>query len=344
VYIVGIRGGELQRLTTDGRILGAPPVISADDSTVVFVRRDQITVRDQMFVLKLGTMVATPLFNSFGPGNLSPIGLSADGRQLLFAFTESGIGRVGLIDTDGMNFQELRQLNPPFAFSGDATTVAHVTGSSTGALTFFSTENSDPAITLEPDAVSGPPSITFDGREVSYQSVLPGQPTDIYAINTNGTDRRNVTNTPAGTDSQGSPLTSYGGVVSQNGAAVAFVSTADLMVGNNSDHSREVFVMLLRPSLAIDGLAGSSRPHEDTFTFTGFGFTPNGPVTRRLRQPDGTEVTLTPAMSADANGKIMWQFPTDGNTPLGTFEAWVIDDTTGNISNVVYETVMPVGQ
>ncbi len=77
-------------------------------------------------------------------------------------------------------------------------------------------------------------------------------------------------------------------------AVVAFVSNGDLQPGMNSDLGYELFSALLRPSLSVDGAPVSSHPQQQSFAFTGFGFMPNQIVTRRVRQPNGVEVTLLP--------------------------------------------------
>ncbi len=94
------------------------------------------------------------------------------------------------------------------------------------------------------------------------------------------------------------------------------------------------------PTLRIDVGLRSEKPQGQTFNFTGSGYTPNGTVTRRMRQPDGTEITLTPKLKADASGTIRWSFTSSCANPVGTYILWAIDDTTGrglNWSNEVYE-------
>ena len=159
----------------------------------------------------------------------------------------------------------------------------------------------------------------------------------MFCVNPGEGSLINVTNVPGpfGGPTTRTPL------VSANGAVVTFWSTADLAPGLNSDLSPEVFVALLKPSLSVDAAPASTRSLGDTFIFTGFGFTPDGPVTRRVRQPNGTEVILGPPMTADLSGRISWTFESTAGTPTGTYQLWVIDDNTGRISNTVYETVLP---
>ncbi|MBI3659272.1 hypothetical protein HY230_02205 [Candidatus Acetothermia bacterium] len=48
---------------------------------------------------------------------------------------------------------------------------------------------------------------------------------------------------------------------------------------------------------------------------------------------------MTPAISADSNGNISWDFTSTCATPVGTSQLWVVDDTTGISSNTVTQTV-----
>lgn len=93
------------------------------------------------------------------------------------------------------------------------------------------------------------------------------------------------------------------------------------------------------PTLRIDGSTSSTRPVGQTFVTSGSGFTPNRSVTRYLRQPNGSQVTLTPTMSADGNGNLSWSYAPVCTTPLGTHTLWVIDDATGRTSNTVTQVV-----
>ncbi|MBI1743925.1 hypothetical protein HYR54_12795 [Candidatus Acetothermia bacterium] len=90
------------------------------------------------------------------------------------------------------------------------------------------------------------------------------------------------------------------------------------------------------PLITITPSAGSQGT---TFRTNGSGFTPNRTVTRHLLKPNGQEIILTPAISADSNGNISWDFTSTCATPVGTSQLWVVDDTTGISSNTVTQTV-----
>jgi hypothetical protein len=183
-------------------------------------------------------------------------------------------------------------------------------------------------------------SVSCDGLVACYAALVGFQRGDIFCSNTDGTGLRNISNTPDGVTPDGLPLAANFPDLSENGSVVVFGSSADLDTGRNPDLSFEIFVALLRPRLGVDGAAISTRPPGETFSFTGFGFTPNGPLTRRIRRPDGIEVTLEPPMTADIFGKVSWTFEATVETPPGTYNIWVIDDTTGRISNTVYEAII----
>lgn len=98
------------------------------------------------------------------------------------------------------------------------------------------------------------------------------------------------------------------------------------------------------PTLRIDGGTSRTRPQGETFTFTGSGYTPRGTVSRLMRGPDGNDVPLTPAITADASGNVNWTFTPNCSNPTGEFTIWAIDDATGRgwfWSNHVTESVTP---
>jgi hypothetical protein len=94
-----------------------------------------------------------------------------------------------------------------------------------------------------------------------------------------------------------------------------------------------------RPMLRIDGTASSTRAIGETFVSTGSGFTPNGAVTRYLRDPNGNQVVLTPTLTANGSGNISWSFTPECTTPLGTSRLWARDDATGQVSDTVTQIV-----
>jgi hypothetical protein len=229
--------------------------------------------------------------------------------------------------TEGRDFHVFpTQFGDPL-LSGDG----RLMGNSTGV---FKTDGTG-FQALDQRVVFGAPghSITFDGSVLCYAaSIVFVGVDDIYCIKTDATALFNLTSPPGGANS-------YSPGISDNGAVVVFVSSADLDPPNNPDGQRRIFSALLRPSLSIDGAAASDRPRGETFALGGFGFTPGRPVMRRVRQPNGVEVTLEP-LNATTDGRISWAFPTDANTPTGTYLIWVIDEDTGRISNIVRETII----
>lgn len=121
------------------------------------------------------------------------------------------------------------------------------------------------------------PSLPFDGFEASYLGVAPGPSPHGVIVEMTGVNERTVS---------GAELYS---LLSANGSTLAFLSTGNL-TGENADGSYELFVTTLRPSLAVDGgPASCKQPTEGSFRFTGFGFSPDQPVQRFLRESNSSE-------------------------------------------------------
>lgn len=79
-------------------------------------------------------------------------------------------------------------------------------------------------------------------------------------------------------------------------------------------------------------LSMTEVPAKAFIDVTGTGFTPNANITSHLLQPDGREFPYLPILT-DENG----EFTHEVDTLLllvGTHELWVVDDTTGETSNV----------
>jgi hypothetical protein len=93
------------------------------------------------------------------------------------------------------------------------------------------------------------------------------------------------------------------------------------------------------PTLLINGGSSSTKSQGGTFYLAGSNFTANGSVTRYLKQPNGTTVTLSPTLYANSSGKISWSFTSSCSTEPGTYSLWVKDNATGKVSNSVTEIV-----
>lgn len=77
----------------------------------------------------------------------------------------------------------------------------------------------------------------------------------------------------------------------------------------------------------------SSGPQGTTFNQSGTGFTPNSTATLNFRRPDGTE-TEPVTKSTDTNGEYSHSWTCEA-CPIGTYQYWADDDTTGKTSNIV---------
>ena len=337
VFVVNADGTGLIQVTTDGGTFGAGsfsfPHISGDGTKVVY-GKPSLTGPTRWFVTSSSGGPEQEL-SVPNPNQTDYRTLNADGSLLGVSWAQVGSFRYGVQRVNDANPLELLNSgleSKDLDLAGDGTLLAFSSPVAT-----FTTDGTNAMQTLNPAEDGFHVSISHDGSRVCYNRAFTPPAQNIFCVDSPSGTPVNVTNSSAGGSETNTPF------LSANGSVIAFISSADI-TGQNADGSREIFMALLSPSLAIDGGPASTRTHEDTFTFTGFGFTPNKPVTRILRQPDGTEITLTPSLSADGNGKVSWTFAAPVGTPADTYEIWIIDDTTGQISNIVYETIVPVLQ
>lgn len=338
IYVVNPDGTGLMPLTADGDPFGGffGARISADGRIIAF---DGPFIPDTIYIMNSdGTNRHSLLLPRSGFGGRPGIGsLTSDGSRMAYGCFSPGstsADSLCLINTDGTGFQQI-VIGGEIAgvvVSGDGTTIVY--GGGTHGVEVIKTDGTGQRVVAPTGG--GFLSITYNGSTVCSVAAAAQFPnSDVFCINTDGTNLRNLTTPPGGGDSNPPPA------ISENGAVVALISAADLDPGKNTDHSWAVFAAHLSPSLAIDGGAASVRAQGETFTFTAFGFEPNGPITRRVRQPNGVEITLSPPMNADTVGKLSWTFQSACGTAPGTYLLWAIDETTGRISNTVTETITP---
>jgi Tol biopolymer transport system component/pimeloyl-ACP methyl ester carboxylesterase len=338
VYVVNPDGTGLTQLTTGGDGYGGlfggytPVRISADGRIINFVRGGVL-----YFMNSDGTNQHPLVLPQSAPQVGS---LSSDGSRMAYGCqtTSSTLYQsLCVIDTDGTGFREIAigTNNRGLMLSGDGTTIGY-SGETQGVANIVKTDGTGQRILdASPSPFAFGPSISHDGSMLCYVVPLPFQTNmDLFCINADGTNRRNISNTPT---NAGEFL--YKSSLSENGAVVVFLAAADLDPGKNTDGTWEVFAAVLSPSLAIDGAPVSSRAQQEAFGFTGFGFTPNQLVSPRVLQPDNTEITLTPSILADASGRVAWTIQTSCVDPAGTYRVRAIDEATGQVSNSVLEII-----
>jgi hypothetical protein len=96
---------------------------------------------------------------------------------------------------------------------------------------------------------------------------------------------------------------------------------------------------VLIPTLSVDGGTSSNRQIDQTFWFTGSGFTAGRTVTRYINPAVNGSTVLTPTLTSDGSGNLTWTFTPSCGSPKNTFAIYAIDDATGRSSNTVTEIV-----
>jgi Tol biopolymer transport system component len=246
VHVINSDGSGLTRLTTTGHIQFFPR-ISADGNWVVYA-----TPGNQVFLIKSDGTGQTQL-NLPQCADCQPLP-NADGTQVAFLSYDGTTFKINVANVSGSQstvVTDVGALGQPFAFtwSADAQTVVYTRNSGVSIINVDGT-GLRPLESEGQAGTAGSPSMTFDGSVICYERFLPGVNVfvhDVFGINADGTNRRNLTNTPDGTDSRGFPLTSISPSISHAGNVVTFLSTADLDPGKNTGHLTQVFAVRLGP-------------------------------------------------------------------------------------------------
>jgi surface antigen len=94
-----------------------------------------------------------------------------------------------------------------------------------------------------------------------------------------------------------------------------------------------------RPQLLTNGRFISSKPQRQTFTMTGSGYTPNGPIRRIIKYPNGAQQEISQT-TADSNGKLSgWNWIPQCSDAIGDYKVWTIDVTSSLQSNTITQRV-----
>ena len=96
----------------------------------------------------------------------------------------------------------------------------------------------------------------------------------------------------------------------------------------------------LAPALIIDGGTSSTREIEQTFWYSGTGYTAGATVTRYITPAVNGSKVLTPTLAADASGRIGWSFTPRCGNPKSAYVVYAVDDATGRETNRVTQTVI----
>jgi Tol biopolymer transport system component len=305
LYVVNADGTGLRQLTTGPGVYWcgtACPSISADGSVVAFHSSEDLTGGNpdhapEIFVINsdgTGLRQLTSADSYVDPWNWSTeASITADGSQVVFCSAADLTGsnpdhfpELYVAASDGTSLRQITtgagakhwagvtcsadgsviafnsRQDPTGANPDGSLELFVVRGDGTGLEQLTSSSPSNPG-----NSYSGIPSISADGTHIAFCSNqdLTGVNADggeeIFVIHSDGTGLRQVT------DSVGWETfpRMNGGSLTPDGAAVAFVSSADLTV-SNPDHSYEVFVVntdgtdLRQLTHSTDPLACSACP------------------------------------------------------------------------------------
>jgi hypothetical protein len=107
-----------------------------------------------------------------------------------------------------------------------------------------------------------------------------------------------------------------------SGAYTGTSLTCQVKMGANRTVTSK-FVPYVSPALTINGVKSSTKKQGESFSFKGSNYTSQSTVTRHMLQPDGSEITLTPTLSASSSGTISWSYTSSCSAPTGTYTVWV---------------------
>ena len=226
------------QLTADPTNCSYGGAISADGSVVAFgSRADLVTGQNadhsgEIFVVNsdgtgLAQLTGDPAYSSYSPS------ISGDGSMVVFCS-----------QADFVTGQNADHSSEVFVVNSDGTGLRQ--------------------LTVDPVSSSSLPAVSADGSVVVFVSradLVSGQNADhfpeVFVINSDGTGLRQLTADPS--------YHSVSPAISADGSVVAFFSWADLVPGQNTDHSAEIFVVNsdgtgLRQLTAGPGL-DSRSPH-----------------------------------------------------------------------------------
>jgi len=250
VYVSNADGTGLTRLTTDGTGPIDYPVarISGDGTRVVYVQHitSVVGIERTWFVADADGNNSTTLSL---PSQVQAISVNADGSRLGLSYAQSGSFKIGVQDvgqTSPLELLDTGGFPADIDLSGDGQILAFA-----GPVSIIRTDGAS-----APQILDATPNVPFshistnhDGSVVCYSrgDSLFSPPQNIFCVNNSNTGSPiNVTNVLSAGPETDLPF------LSANGAVVTFRSSADLVPGQNSDGSFEVFAVRLRSAIDDD--------------------------------------------------------------------------------------------
>lgn len=324
IYVVGVDGRGRTRLTFDNPQLETfgpfyeQAIISADGTKVAFttsfIHPTEFRRFMTLFVINADGTGRQELVlpTSSLPTDIIPLSFSRDGSEIAFVYDDSSEVNISAIRTDGSGFRiltnapqgdsvpcTLTRCTAALALSGDWTTLAYV---DPGGLKVVKTDGTGFAV-LD-TTLSVQPTITFDGSLIAYLRLVAYQRLDVFLINADGTNQRNLTNVPLEGGGAGDQLfTALEPSISDLGLSVAFRSNTDLDIGQNTDLNFEVFLALLGPTLpapTVTSITPDSGPVDGgtSVTITGTAFAAGATITLGGSPATGVTVVDSTTMTA----------------------------------------------
>ena len=274
-----------------------PGNFSADDENAL----SHIFVRDRLLdTLQMITLAAD---GSQSNGASSQASISADGQYVAFTSTASN-----LVENDTNETADI------FLYDRDTQTTERISVTDSGE---------------ESNGFSRAPSISADGRYVSYDSLATNLVSDdtnlkgdvfVYDRLTQTTSRISVSS-----DGEQSNNFSFNHDISADGRYISYSSVATNLVENDTNRVRDIFVFdqvlqtTTRLSVSAEGIQGNRESRESVFSANG----------RFVAFQSSADVLV----EDDTNGRtdiFVYDFNSEGtDVPIETEDAVVIDELTG---------------
>jgi TolB protein len=198
IYVFDADGSNLKRLTTTTNVMDGALSWSPDGTKIMFTRSYPAQPNRASELWIMNSDGSEQKFT--GISGFQPM-WSPDGTRLVYCSSKSGNWEIYSSDIDGKNEKRLTtntymDLNP--VWSPDGTQIAFMSERTGNAEIFIMNADGTRPVRLTMNTVyDGMPRWSPDGALLVFNSELPGsEHTEVYIINTDGSDLTRLTNSP----------------------------------------------------------------------------------------------------------------------------------------------------